>query len=523
MHILPRWFGVAAALFCASLISLPPAQAAPIAEKTASAPATKVALPKGVERGPTLGGISEYRLRNGLKVLLMPDATQDQITLNMTYLVGSRHEGYGERGMAHLLEHMLFKGTPRHPNPKGTLLKYGADFNGTTSFDRTNYFETFPANDKSLEAMLDLEADRMVNSRVSAKDLESEMTVVRNEFEAGENKPSVLLNDRISAAAYMWHNYGRTVIGTRSDIENVPIERLQAFYKSHYRPDNAVLIVAGRFDEARTLGRIAQSFGRIPKPTQPVVQTYTAEPPQDGEREVFLRRVGEVQMVGALYHIPSGSHPDYVPVDVLTEVLTTKPTGRLHQALIETGQATFAYGYNRQLRDPGSAYFGASVQQGSSLEQARDTLLRTVEGFAEKPVTDEEVERARVTLQNDVEMLLTNTRGVALTLSEFAAMGDWRLLFWYRDQLAKVKREDVQRVAVDYLRPANRTLGLFYPTDNPQRVEIPDSVDVAAMLKDFKGGTDVTLGEAFDPTPANIEARVIRRTLDSGLKLAMLP
>lgn len=523
MHSLLRWPGTAAALLCATLLSLatPPADAAPATKNDQATQAA--ALPKGVERVQSLGGINEYRLANGLKVLLMPDPTRDQITVNITYLVGSRHEGYGERGMAHLLEHLLFKGTSRYPNPKGTLLKHGADFNGTTSYDRTNYFQTFPADDKTLDVMLDLEADRMVNARVSAEDLESEMTVVRNEFEAGENNPSVLLSQRISAAAYMWHNYGKTVIGTRSDIENVPIERLQAFYKRYYRPDNAVLIVAGRFDEARALRQIADRFGRIPRPKTPVPATYTEEPPQDGEREVILRRVGDVQMVGALYHIPAGSHPDYVPVDILTELLVAKPTGRLHKALVETGQATFAYGYNRQLREAASAYFGASVRVGSSLEQARETLLRVLESFAEQPVTDEEVERARIKLQNDVEMLLTNTRGVALTLSEFEAMGDWRLLFWYRDQLAKVTREDVQRVALAYLQPANRTVGMFYPSDEPIRVAIPSRPDVQAMLKDFKGATDIALGEVFEPTPANIESRVIRRTVEPGIQLALLP
>ncbi len=530
MSNLPRPFGTVRALLCAGLLLIvahaapaAPAVTSPSGAEPSAAAATAIALPAGVERGPSLAGINEYRLRNGLQVLLMPDPSKDQITLNITYLVGSRHEGYGERGMAHLLEHMLFKGTPRHPDPKSTLLQHGADYNGTTSYDRTNYFETFTADEKTLGALLDFEADRMVNSRVSAQDLASEMTVVRNEFEAGENKPAVLLGQRISATSYMWHNYGRSVIGTRSDIENVPIERLQAFYHRYYRPDNAVLIIAGRFDEAATLKQVVQYFGNLPRPDTPVVPTYTVEPPQDGEREVILRRVGEVQMVGAMYHVPAGSHPDFVAVDVLTELLTTKPTGRLHRALIETGQATWAYGYSRQLRDPGSAFFGASVRQGDSIDQARETLLRVLEGFAATPATDEEVERARIALQNEVEMLLTNTKDIALTLSEFASMGDWRLLFWYRDRLAKVTREDVQRVATEYLRPANRTLGLFHPSEQPVRVAIPEGVNVPELLAGFKGGTDIVLGEAFDPTPDNIESRIIRRTLPSGIELAMLP
>src|SRR5262245_56951238 len=223
-------------------------------------------LPQGLTKGPAMGGITEYDLANGLRVLLLPDRSQDSITVNVTYLVGSRHESYGERGMAHLLEHLLFKGTPKIANPKNELLKRGARYNGTTSFDRTNYFETFPASEDTLAIVLGMEADRMVNASVSKQDLESEMTVVRNEFDAGQNSPFALLRERTAAAAYLWHNYGRSVIGTLSDIENVPIERLQGFYRHYYQPDNAVLIVAGKFDSARALATIAQTFGAIPKP-----------------------------------------------------------------------------------------------------------------------------------------------------------------------------------------------------------------------------------------------------------------
>src|SRR5512140_303160 len=193
-------------------------------------------------------GITEYRLANGLKVLLFPDPSKPTITVNVTFLVGSRNEGYGETGMAHLLEHLMFKGTPKHGNIPQELTAHGARPNGTTSFDRTHYFETFDATDANLEWALDLEADRMVNSFIAKKDLDSEMTVVRNEFEAGENEPSGILFKRLLASAFHEHGYGHLPIGSRSDIENVPIERLQAFYRTYYQPDNAVLLVAGKFD-----------------------------------------------------------------------------------------------------------------------------------------------------------------------------------------------------------------------------------------------------------------------------------
>jgi len=233
-------------------------------------------------------GITEYRLDNGLKVLLFPDNSKPTVTVNVTYLVGSRHEGYGETGMAHLLEHMLFKGTAKRGGIMGELTSHGAQFNGTTSYDRTNYFETMTATDENLRWALEMEADRMVNSRVSRKDLDTEMTVVRNEFERGENNAGRVLEERVLATAYLWHSYGRSTIGARSDIERVPIERLQAFYRNYYQPDNAVLVVAGKLDEAKTLGWTKETFGAISKPSRTLAPTYTEEPVQDGERQVTL-------------------------------------------------------------------------------------------------------------------------------------------------------------------------------------------------------------------------------------------
>src|SRR6267154_84659 len=220
-------------------------------------------------------GITEYQLDNGLRVLLFPDNSQSKVTVNMTVLVGSRQEGYGETGMAHLLEHMVFKGTPRHPQIPKALQEHGAQFNGSTSVDRVNYFETLTATDENLEFALDLEADRMVNSYIKREDLDSEMTVVRNEFERGENSPARVLDERISSAAYNWHNYGKSTIGNRTDIERVPVENLRAFYKKFYQPDNIILIIAGRFKEERALALAQKYFGAIPRPERKLETTYT--------------------------------------------------------------------------------------------------------------------------------------------------------------------------------------------------------------------------------------------------------
>ena len=471
----------------------------------------------------TVEGISEYRLPNGLRVLMLPDPGAQTITVHITYLVGSRHEGYGEKGMAHLLEHMLFKGTARHPAVKDELVRHGARYNGTTSNDRTTYFETFAASEADLQWALGLEADRMVHSRVSKADLGSEMTVVRNEFEMGENNPGGVLFERMLQLVFPWHNYGNPVIGSRSDIEQVPIERLQAFYRTWYQPDNALLIVAGRFDEKRALAEVAKAFGPIPKPARKLPALYTEEPTQDGERSVVLRRVGESQIVQSMYRVPAASHPDYPAIDVLANVLGDVPAGRLHRALVQKGLADHVWGGERGLHDPGILYFGATLPKAGDLNAARGALLATVEGLAQAPIEAGEVERARTELLNDFEKTQLDAGSLVRALSEFEAVGDWRLYFLYRDRLRKVALADVQRVAEHYLKPANRVVGEFIPTDAPDRAAIPVTPDYEQALAGYHGGESVRFGEAFDATPQNIEARLVRRELSNGMHAALLP
>jgi zinc protease len=471
----------------------------------------------------TVEGITEYRLDNGLRVLLYPDGSKPKVTVNLTVFVGSRHEGYGETGMAHLLEHMLFKGTPDHPKIPKELKDRGADFNGTTWVDRTNYFETLPANDDNLKFAIGMEADRLVHSHVKQEDLLSEMTVVRNEFERGENSPEAILNQRVSAVAYEWHNYGKSTIGNRSDIERVPIKNLQAFYRKYYQPDNAMVIVAGNFDEEKALNYVQEYFGAIPAPQRKLDQTYTEEPPQDGERTVTLRRVGDVALVEAAYHIPAGGHPDMAALDVLSNILGQGPSSRLYKALIETKKATDVKAYIFPGHDPGLFEAEAEVRRDDSLEEARDILLATTEAVGEEGVSNEEVERARQQLLKDRVHVEADTSRLAVQLSDWAAQGDWRLWFLYRDRLEQVKADDVKRVAAAYLRRNNRTVGLFIPSEKTQRTPVPETPDLAKVLSDYKGREQVAAGEAFDVSPANIEERVTRKDLVGGIKLVMLP
>jgi zinc protease len=504
------------------------ARGALILTVVAASPAATQAQQTAADLQPvaSVEGITEYRLDNGLRVLLFPDASKPQITVNITYMVGSRHEGYGETGMAHLLEHMLFKGTPTHQDIMQEQTERGARPNGTTIFDRTNYFEMFPASEDNLEWALDLESDRMVNSFVAKKDLDSEMTVVRNEMESGENNPLGILVERTLSTAYLWHNYGKSTIGARSDVENVPIERLQAFYRKYYQPDNALLIVAGNFDRDQALGLIVEKFGAIPRPERTgsniLYPTYTEEPTQDGERSVTLRRVGDTQFATSAYHVPAGSDPDYAAVSVLAFVLGDTPSGRLYKALVESQMAAQAGSFAFQLREAGPLLTFVAVPMDKDVDAALATMNETVLGVLQNPVTGEEVDRARTSLLNGIKQSFNSSARIALQLSEWQAMGDWRLFFLHRDRIGEVTADDVNRVAQAYLKADNRTVGVFYPTQNPDRAEVPPPPDVESMVADYEGGEAVAEGEVFDPSPANIESRTVRYELPNGMKVALL-
>ena len=479
------------------------------------------AAPKGVTKVTSVEGITEYRLDNGLKVLLFPDLSKPTITVNITYLVGSRHENYGETGMAHLLEHLVFKGTPKNPDLDKQFNARGARSNGTTWLDRTNYYELFQATDDNLKWAIEMEADRMVNSFIRKSDLDTEFSVVRNEFEMGENSPFSVLLKRMQSVAYDWHSYGRSTIGNRSDIENVKEENLQAFYRLYYQPDNAVLLVAGKFDEAKALALIAGAFGRIAKPARKLPDLWTVEPTQDGEREFRIRRKGDMQIVAVAYKVPSGLHADSDGISFANFVLADTPTGRLHKALVESGKAAQVFGFPMTGLNPGLHIFGAVVKKGDAVEPVRDELVRIIEGFGAAPATAEEMSRARKSFENQFEKTLANHESIGVQLSEYIALGDWRLFFLSRDLLPTITPEAVARAAGAYYRRDNRTVGLYVPEDNPQRAEVPPAPAVAEVMKDFKGKAEVSTAEAFEPTQANIDART-KRLQFGGLKVALL-
>ncbi len=480
-------------------------------------------LPKGVHKVQEVEGIQEYRLDNGLKILLLPDESKPTLRLSVTYLVGSRHENYGETGMAHLLEHLLFKGSTHFRNIDREFSKRGMNSNATTSQDRTQYFEAFEAKPEHLYWAIDMEADRMVNAFVAKKDLDSEMTVVRNEYESGENSPMGVLMKRMQSVAFDWHNYSNSTIGNRSDIENVGIENLRAFYRKYYQPDNAVVTLVGKFDTQATLARMAKSFGRIAKPKRSLQESWTVEPTQDGERNFVVRRKGDEQMVLLAYKVPAGLHVDGDALDFARDILTDMPNGRLYKLLVETGKATSVYGGSGAgSMATGLLLIGADVKLGEPIEPVRDALIAAVESFYKTPPTPEEMTRVQRAYHNYYEEVFSSPQRIAGALTEGVVQGDWRLLLHARDRIDQVQPAQIQAVAAHYFKRDNRTVGMFLPEDNPQRAEIPAAPKVAEVLKNFKPHVAEAAGENFSPAQANIDARTQRLEI-AGLKVAFLP
>lgn len=469
-------------------------------------------------------GIKEYHLKNGLDVLLIPDATQSNAVVNIVYNVGSRHEGYGEKGMAHLLEHMLFKSTKNLGDIKKMLSEKGGTANGTTWYDRTNYYEIFPASDENLKWFIEMESDRMINATILQSDLDKEFSVVRNEFEIGENDPSGILMERIISTAFLWHNYGNSTIGSKEDIERVKADRLRVFYEKYYQPDNATLIVSGKFDESKALEYIGKYFAPIPKPTRIIDKTYTLEPAQDGERYVELVRSGDIQIAGAVYHTAPFASKDYAALDALIEILTSDPSGYMYKDLIETQKAASVSAWQPTTRDASYAYFSIEVPKDKNLDEAKNAFLNSLNKIATTKYTQEDLNRAKTKLMKDLENLQNNTLYLTINLTEIIGAGSYKLGFLYRDNVEALTLDDINRVAKNYFKNNNRTYGVFIPGENQDRVKTEEMDDeaIAKLTKDYKGREVEEENLSFETTIKNVVDHTTEGNLENGFKYAVL-
>jgi zinc protease len=412
-------------------------------------------------------GFRELRLKaNGLRVLLLSNRVAPVVTFAIVYHVGSRNEAVGYTGATHLLEHLMFKGTPEFERAKGTavaavLEALGARFNATTWFDRTNYYETIPSS--ALETAVRIEASRMRGALLRDEDRVPEMTVVRNEFERGENSPFQVLYKHTFATAFREHPYHHPTIGWRSDIEEVSTARLREFYETFYHPNNATAMVIGDFEEQATLDLLAKHFGPIPASERPIPRVYTVEPPQEGERRFVVRRAGQIAWCAMSWRTVEARHADTPALAVLGNVLGGGITSRLHQALVEKTLALSVSVVPWQLRDPALFSVFAPVRPGVEPAEIESVIRLEIARIAADGVTESECLKARTQIEAEVVFDRDSTDQIAASLSEAIAVADWD---WYADYPAAIRAvtpEDVRRVVLAYLHDDALTAGLFLP------------------------------------------------------------
>lgn len=472
----------------------------------------------------TVEGIKEYSLNNGLRILLIPDASQSNVVTNIVYHVGSKHEGYGEKGMAHLLEHMLFKSTSKLGDIKSLLSEKGGQANGTTWYDRTNYYEIFPASDENVRWSIEMEADRMINATLKQEDLDKEFSVVRNEFEIGENNPSGNLMEKVISASYLWHNYGNSTIGSKEDIERVKTPQLRRFYEKYYQPDNAVLIIGGKFDEAKALEYIGQYFSAIPRPERVLDEITTVEPAQDGEKFVEVKRAGDSKNVGVSYHTASYGDKDFAALQALGYILTNDPSGYLYKSLVETKNVASLWQYAPQVRDAGFMYFGFEVPNSNDLDKVTAVVRQELDKISGIIYTQEDVNRAKAALLKYYENAQNNTIGYVIGLTEIIGSGDYRLGFLYRDNLENLTLADIQRVARRYFMANNRTVGVFVPSKDEVRVQ-PDELlaaDLKALTENYKGKEPGNEVAPFEASIAHLKKNYSEGKISNGLKYGVV-
>ncbi|HZI89779.1 MAG TPA: insulinase family protein, partial [Candidatus Polarisedimenticolia bacterium] len=485
------------------------------------------ALPANVQWVDSLGGIQQYKLKsNGMTILLKPNAAAPVITFEVVYHVGSRNEAPGNTGSAHLLEHLLFNKSTQnfgrengHKTFQEVLFAAGCDYgstNMTTWNDRMTGYSTLPAD--KMELAMKIEADRLGRALILDKERQPEMSVVRNEYEIGENNPANALQKAVVGAAIVAHPYHWDTIGYRSDIEGVTTEKLKEHYKNFFWPDNAEAILVGDFDPEDALRIFDHEFGSFPRSSKPIPAVITVEPPQEGERRVIVRRNGQVGLVEIGYIRPGSLDKDFITLDVLATILGSGINSRLYQALVEKGLATDASASNYTLRDPYPILIDATVAPGVSHQKVEDAMKATLYEVAKKGVTEVELSRAK----NQVEVAVVRGRDgtyeLASSLGEAVASANWKWFVTYVDEMKKVTTADVKRVAATYLVPDHATVGWFVPaveeTKKPQKqAGAGGSVESSAS-----SGQSASQSASH----ASFAQRTLHRVLKNGITLDVL-
>ena len=406
--------------------------------------------------------VTEYMLKNGLKVLIKEAHAAPVASCYIWYKVGARNERPGITGITHWVEHMLFKGTPSFPKEelKRVIERNGGQWNGFTNSDYTAYYETLPAD--KIELGIQIEADRMHNSIFDANEVQQERTVILSEREGAENYPQFLLREEVQAAAYKAHPYQWGVIGWKSDLQSITREDLYNYYRDYYAPNNATLVLAGDFNPDDMLEKAHKYFADIP-PGKPVPPPRTAEPEQYGERRVLVRRAGNVAHISIAYHVPAVGDEDIYPLSVLQMVLSSGRSSRLYKAIVHQELATSAYFYVGTMIDPGLAWLAAEVSASIQPERVEEALLAEIERTQAEPITDDELHKAINQAEANFIYAQDSVSKLAERLGYYETIANYKYVYTYLDNIRQVTREDIQRVAAKYLTEDNRTVGYFMP------------------------------------------------------------
>jgi zinc protease len=448
------------------------------------------------------GGISSYTLPNGFKIILIPFPSASNVRVELLVKTGSKLEGYGETGMAHLLEHMLFKGAGSRKNIKDDLTAMGASWNGTTTADRTNYFETLSSEPNKVDAVIQLEADRFIRAKFTKADLDSEMTVVRNELENSERNPSRLVFDALGRNSFVWHGYSRSTIGARTDIENTSYEALRAFHRKHYRPDNAALIVSGNFDYQRVLALATKQFAVAKNPSGIRQQNWTFDSPQAlTQRSELFSSVGTT-LTASAWKLPGVTERDTHALDLAAAAICDADWGSLRKDLVvDRALAVSAYCYTSSDADYGRFIAIAKAGQEADAEVLSKQLVQHIQDAASKGVTQAQLERARVAELNEMERAFDSHESIARIVSEHEVAGDWRLMFWVRDLVKSLQLEEANAALRKWLVSINRSDVLLRHVDKPAPVVISPPAPAVSRVD---GKLWPSIFSKADPAPKSL-------------------
>jgi zinc protease len=497
-----------------------------VAKRPLAQPSQSPALPPQNLAALTTN-VKKTVLENGLTVLSKEVRNAPVVTVQVWYKIGSRNEAPGVNGIAHQLEHMLFKGTKDRPVQFGRLFAaLGSNFNAFTSYDQTAYFGTVEKN--KLTSLLTLEADRMQNSTIDAEKLTGEKRVVISELQGYENGPAYRLDRAVKRAAFPNSPYGLTVGGTKADVEKFTPEQVRSYYDSYYAPNNATLVVVGDFDTATLMTKVQETFGKVPrrelKVTQPATTAATAP-----TRRINLKEPGSTQIAIEVYPVPEATHPDVPAIDVMNYILTEGRSSRMYQSIVETGIATSLDGGASNLAAGGWYEISSIVEVGKSLPKLEAAIDKEIKLIQTKAPTPKEILRAKAQLKASYLLANRDINSQARQLgNDQTTTGDYQFTDKYLAGVERVTPEDVQRAAKKYLQPNLKTIGFFEPT------QVTDKTAAAAnagkTAENFSPGAPVDPSELakylppLDPdTASRAQAMPQEVKLKNGLRVFLLP